>query len=261
MSSLSQGRKIYSTHEMEYALTHDVYWNAAQLEMIESGYMQNYMRMYWCKQIMIWSETPEKGYKCAIYLNNKYELDGRDPNGYMGIYWCFGGNDRPFYPSRPLFGNVRPMTSNGLKSKQDMGKYVDYVQSLVGTRRTVKFNNSYHGRSRIGSTSKSGVHQPSSNQKVLTFGKYKKQEENCKGDIPRKEMKEVDPSRNCYSEKNKRKANDRLQKLQESHAIHSYASLEKQQSPPRDETSSMWAQHVFRSARISGMAVERDRKD
>jgi len=112
----------YSRAELEQARTHDVYWNAAQREMVITGKMHGYMRMYWGKKILEWTAKPEEAYGTALYLNNKYELDGRDPNGYTGVAWCFGKHDRP-WARRPIFGNVRYMSANGLKRKFDAEKY------------------------------------------------------------------------------------------------------------------------------------------
>jgi deoxyribodipyrimidine photo-lyase len=110
---------IYSLDEFENAETHDPYWNAAQKQMKKEGKMHGYMRMYWGKKILEWSKKPEKALEIAIYLNNKYELDGRDPNGYAGVAWCLGKHDRPWV-KRPIFGNIRYMNANGLKRKFDI---------------------------------------------------------------------------------------------------------------------------------------------
>jgi len=120
---------LYSIEEFEQAKTHDSYWNAAQKEMVITGKMHNYMRMYWVKKILEWTETPEQAYNIAIYLNNKYELDGRDPNGYTGVAWCFGKHDRP-WKERPIFGKVRYMNANGLKRKFDAEKYVLKIKEI-----------------------------------------------------------------------------------------------------------------------------------
>ncbi len=114
---------IYTSEELENAETHDPYWNAAQREMMIRGKMHGYMRMYWGKKIIEWSRTPEEAFETALYLNNKYELDGRDPNGFTGVAWCFGKHDRP-WKERPIFGKIRYMTSNGLKRKFDADGYV-----------------------------------------------------------------------------------------------------------------------------------------
>jgi deoxyribodipyrimidine photo-lyase len=120
---------LYSPGEFEQAKTHDPYWNAAQKEMMVTGKMHGYMRMYWGKKILEWSKTPEEAYRIALYLNNKYELDGRDPNGFAGVAWCFGKHDRP-WAERPIFGNVRYMNANGLKRKFDIEAYVVKVQEM-----------------------------------------------------------------------------------------------------------------------------------
>ena len=116
----------YSLKELESAGTHDPYWNAAQKEMVSRGKMHGYMRMYWGKKIIEWSQTPEEAFRTALYLNNKYELDGRDPNGFAGVAWCFGKHDRP-WGERPVFGNVRYMNDNGLKRKFDADGYVKKI--------------------------------------------------------------------------------------------------------------------------------------
>jgi deoxyribodipyrimidine photo-lyase len=118
---------IYSPKELESARTHDPYWNAAQKEMVIKGKMHGYMRMYWGKKILEWSKTPEEAFKVALYLNNKYELDGRDPNGFTGVAWCFGKHDRP-WGERTIFGNVRYMNDKGLKRKFDADKYVKMIE-------------------------------------------------------------------------------------------------------------------------------------
>jgi len=120
---------IYSIAELEHALTHDPYWNAAQKEMVITGKMHGYMRMYWGKKILEWSPTPQEAFQRCLFLNNKYELDGRDPNGYTGVAWCFGKHDRA-WKERPIFGKVRFMNDNGLKKKYDMEKYIQRVNQL-----------------------------------------------------------------------------------------------------------------------------------
>jgi deoxyribodipyrimidine photo-lyase len=113
---------LYTLEQLEQAKTHDPYWNAAQLEMVTTGKMHGYMRMYWGKKILEWSAKPEEAFTAALHLNNKYELDGRDPNGFAGVAWCFGKHDRPWAP-RAIFGNVRYMSAEGLKRKFDADKY------------------------------------------------------------------------------------------------------------------------------------------
>jgi deoxyribodipyrimidine photo-lyase len=116
---------IYSKKEFEDAKTHDDLWNAAQTEMKEKGKMHGYMRMYWAKKILEWTSTPQFAQEVAIYLNDKYELDGRDPNGYSGIAWSIGGvHDRPWF-DRPIFGQVRYMARSGCDKKFDTKAYIE----------------------------------------------------------------------------------------------------------------------------------------
>lgn len=118
---------IYSHDELEGARTHDELWNAAQREMLLRGKMHGYLRMYWAKKILEWSESPEEALRIAISLNDRYELDGRDPNGYAGCGWCIGGlHDRPF-KERPVFGKIRYMSYEGMKRKFDVRRYVDRI--------------------------------------------------------------------------------------------------------------------------------------
>lgn len=121
---------IYDREEFECAKTHDPYWNAAQNEMRITGFMHNTMRMYWGKKIIEWSETPQVALETMIYLNDKYQLDGRDPNGYAGIAWCFGKHDRPF-SERAIFGKVRYMNATGLRKKYDIEAYVKRINKLL----------------------------------------------------------------------------------------------------------------------------------
>ena len=115
---------VYSSKEFENAQTHDALWNAAQKEMMRRGKMHGYMRMYWAKKILEWSSSPEKAMETAICLNDKYELDGRDPNGYAGIAWSIGGvHDRP-WSERRIFGKIRYMSYNGCKGKFNIAAYI-----------------------------------------------------------------------------------------------------------------------------------------
>jgi deoxyribodipyrimidine photo-lyase len=119
----------YSLKQFEKAETHDPYWNAAQKEMVIRGKMHGYMRMYWGKKLLEWSKEPRAAFETALYLNNKYELDGRDPNGFAGVAWCFGKHDRA-WAERNIFGKVRYMNAAGLKRKFDIEGYVNKIQSL-----------------------------------------------------------------------------------------------------------------------------------
>jgi len=115
---------VYSRQEFEQARTHDELWNAAQREMVRRGKMHGYMRMYWAKKILEWSESPEEALQTAIDLNDKYELDGRDANGYTGIAWSIGGvHDRP-WQERPVFGKIRYMSYGGCQRKFDVAPYI-----------------------------------------------------------------------------------------------------------------------------------------
>jgi deoxyribodipyrimidine photo-lyase len=114
----------YTVAQLEEAITHDPLWNAAQMEMVRKGKMHGYMRMYWCKKILEWTKSPEEALGSAIYLNDKYELDGRDPNAYAGIAWSIGGvHDRAWF-DRTIFGKVRYMSYGGCKSKFDVEAYI-----------------------------------------------------------------------------------------------------------------------------------------
>ncbi len=132
--SLEKHRKdrrpyLYQPEELERGDTHDPYWNAAQREMMLTGKMHNYMRMYWGKKIIEWSESPQEAFQVMLSLNNKYELDGRDPNGFAGVAWCFGKHDRP-WQERPVFGKVRYMNAAGLERKFRMNEYVKRIDAL-----------------------------------------------------------------------------------------------------------------------------------
>ncbi len=116
--------EIYSLDEFEAAQTHDELWNAAQNELRRNGVMHNYMRMLWGKKILHWSESPRQALATMIHLNNKYGLDGRDPNSYSGIFWVLGRYDRAWGPKRPVFGSVRYMTSESARKKLRLSEYL-----------------------------------------------------------------------------------------------------------------------------------------
>jgi deoxyribodipyrimidine photo-lyase len=121
---------VYSVGELEEGRTHDELWNAAQLEMARQGKMHGYLRMYWAKKILEWTSAPEEAMETAIYLNDRYELDGRDPNGYAGIAWSIGGVHDRAWGERPIFGKIRYMSYGGAKSKFDIKAYVCHVEAL-----------------------------------------------------------------------------------------------------------------------------------
>jgi deoxyribodipyrimidine photo-lyase len=121
---------LYARKQFEEAETHDEYWNAAMNEMRYTGYMHNYMRMYWGKKILEWSKTPEEAYETTLYLNNKYFVDGRDPNSYANVAWVFGQHDRG-WQERAVFGKVRYMSAGGLERKAKPEEYVEKVERLT----------------------------------------------------------------------------------------------------------------------------------
>ena len=116
---------IYTRQELEEAKTHDDLWNAAQRQMLLSGKMHGYLRMYWAKKILEWTERPAVALQYAIYLNDRYGLDGRDPNGYAGIAWSQGGLHDRAWKERAVFGKVRYMSYSGAKGKFDVRAYID----------------------------------------------------------------------------------------------------------------------------------------
>jgi deoxyribodipyrimidine photo-lyase len=119
----------YTRAQLEAGQTGDRYWNGAMQEMRETGYMHNTMRMFWGKKIIEWCNTPEYAYRTALYLNNKYFVDGRDANSYANVGWLFGLHDRP-WQEREVFGKVRTMTAGGLDRKYDMARYLERVAKL-----------------------------------------------------------------------------------------------------------------------------------
>lgn len=114
----------YSKAQLEAARTADDVWNAAQRELVRTGRMHNYLRMLWAKKVLEWSKSPREALETLIDLNNKYAVDGRDPNSYSGIFWSFGRYDRPWAPERPIFGVIRYMSSTNTKKKLDLRRYL-----------------------------------------------------------------------------------------------------------------------------------------
>ncbi|UCE52461.1 MAG: deoxyribodipyrimidine photo-lyase [Desulfobacterales bacterium] len=125
-----QREYVYTQRQLEGAETHDEYWNAAMREMRYTGFMHNYMRMYWGKKILEWSPTPQKAFRTTLAINNKYFIDGRDPNSYTGVAWIYGVHDRA-WTERPIFGKIRYMAASGLERKCDIQGYVKKVDGLV----------------------------------------------------------------------------------------------------------------------------------
>ncbi|MFN3660581.1 MAG: deoxyribodipyrimidine photo-lyase, partial [Brevinematales bacterium] len=121
---------LYDKETLEKGKTHDSLWNACQRSLRLTGYLHGYLRMYWAKKILEWAPSPEKAIEWAIFLNDRYFLDGRDPNGYVGILWSIGGlHDRP-YGDKPIIGQIRPMTFSGCKRKFDVNSYIQWANTL-----------------------------------------------------------------------------------------------------------------------------------
>jgi deoxyribodipyrimidine photo-lyase len=117
---------LYTFEQLEQAQTHDSAWNAAQSQMTSSGKMHGYMRMYWAKKILEWTEDPEQALDWTIKLNDMYEIDGNDPNGYVGCLWSIGGVHDRGWTERDVFGKIRYMNFNGLKRKFDIEAYISH---------------------------------------------------------------------------------------------------------------------------------------
>ncbi len=124
-------KDCYSLAEFEAAETHDELWNAAQRQLVRDGIIHNYLRMLWGKKILHWSESPQEALRIMIHLNNKYALDGRDPNSYSGIFWTLGRYDRAWGPERPIFGKIRYMTSESTRSKFRVKEYLLKFQTIT----------------------------------------------------------------------------------------------------------------------------------
>ncbi len=122
---------LYTAPQLEAGETHDPLWNAAQKEMVLTGRMHNYLRMYWAKKILEWTPDPETAFQIALDLNDRYEMDGRDPNGYTGVAWAIGGkHDRP-WPERPIFGTVRFMSYESTRKKFNSAGYIAWVNEVA----------------------------------------------------------------------------------------------------------------------------------
>ncbi len=130
---------VYSLDECEAAATHDELWNAAQRQLTSEGSIHNYLRMLWGKKILQWSASPREALDVMIELNNKYALDGRNPNSYSGIFWVLGRYDRAWGPERPIFGKIRYMTTENTARKV---KVKDYVKkySAGSAQRQLEFD-------------------------------------------------------------------------------------------------------------------------
>lgn len=124
---------IYSSEEFDTGATHDLLWNAAQTQLVREGRMHNYLRMLWGKKILEWSKTPRDALTTMIELNNKYALDGRNPNSYSGIFWVLGRYDRPWGPERPIFGTIRYMSSESTRKKCSVREYLRKYEAVAKT--------------------------------------------------------------------------------------------------------------------------------
>ncbi|HNH50681.1 MAG TPA: deoxyribodipyrimidine photolyase, partial [Myxococcota bacterium] len=115
---------VYSREQLEQARTHDPLWNAAQRQLRQEGRIHNYLRMLWGKKILQWSESPQVALEHLIDLNNRWALDGRNPNSYSGIFWTLGRFDRAWGPERPIFGTIRYMASENTAKKWSVNAYL-----------------------------------------------------------------------------------------------------------------------------------------
>ncbi len=116
---------VYTLEQLEAAQTHDELWNASQRQLVGEGRIHNYLRMLWGKKILEWSPSPQRAFEVMVELNNKYALDGRDPNSYSGIAWVLGRFDRPWGPDRPIFGKIRYMSSDNTRKKLELDRYLE----------------------------------------------------------------------------------------------------------------------------------------
>ncbi|MDX1958139.1 MAG: deoxyribodipyrimidine photolyase [Leptospiraceae bacterium] len=127
----------YSKSDWENSRTHDELWNSAQTELVQTGRMHNYMRMLWGKKLIEWSSSYEEAFELMEEFNNKYAYDGRNPNSYTGILWCFGLFDRPWFPERNVLGVLRYMSSDSTRKKFKMNDYLSYIKKLKQTGDTL----------------------------------------------------------------------------------------------------------------------------
>jgi deoxyribodipyrimidine photo-lyase len=128
--AMDKRQYVYTRDELATGQTHDSYWNAAQMEMVLTGFMHNYMRMYWGKKILEWTPDPEEAHATTLWLNNRFFLDGLNANSYGNVAWIYGQHDRPWGPERPIFGLIRYMNAAGLERKFDIQDYVVKVDDL-----------------------------------------------------------------------------------------------------------------------------------
>jgi deoxyribodipyrimidine photo-lyase len=125
-------KRLYSLDEFAEARTHDPLWNAAQRQLLREGRIHNYLRMLWGKKILEWSHSPHEALEVMIELNNRYAIDGRNPNSYSGIFWVLGRYDRPWGPERPIYGTVRYMSSENTRRKLRVTNYLEQFGDVGG---------------------------------------------------------------------------------------------------------------------------------
>lgn len=140
---------LYTREKLEGGKTHDDLWNAAQLQLVNEGKMHGFLRMYWAKKILEWTASPEEALEVSLYLNDRFSLDGNDPNGYVGCMWSVCGVHDQGWAERPVFGKIRYMNYNGCKRKFDVTEFVrrygttnestgGTIKSLVNKKRKAK---------------------------------------------------------------------------------------------------------------------------
>ena len=129
---------VYDLEQLAAAQTHDPLWNAAQKQLVNEGIIHNYLRMLWGKKVLQWSKDPRIAIEHLVALNDKYALDGRDPNSYSGIFWVFGRYDRPWGPLRPIFGAIRYMTSENTQKKHDCDGYLERFNGPPATTKKTR---------------------------------------------------------------------------------------------------------------------------
>ncbi len=134
-----QREHLYTLEEFETSKTHDPLWNAAQRQLVEEGRIHNYLRMLWGKKILQWTSTPQEAAEVMVQLNNKYGLDGRDPNSYSGIFWVLGRYDRPWAPVRPVFGSIRYMSSENTARKVSVKNYIRRYGEVAPAQKQLAF--------------------------------------------------------------------------------------------------------------------------
>ena len=134
-----QRKYLYTDEQFERAETHDPLWNAAQTQLVREGRIHNYLRMLWGKKILEWSKSPQEAARIMIHLNNKYGLDGRDPNSYSGIFWVLGRYDRPWAPERPIFGLIRYMSSENTARKVSVKNFVQKYSKQTALQASLRF--------------------------------------------------------------------------------------------------------------------------